>query len=366
MDRKTLAYRLRPLVPVAALILLGGCEQNDPPAAPVQKGDRVVSIMSFNVENLFDNEDDPGKDDKAYLPLENKQSAAHRTECAEIEVPSRRDQCLNWDWSDAILEKKLAVVANTILQVNEGKGADIVALQEIENIDILERLRVGFLAEAEYLPGILIEGRDKRGVDVAFLSRLELADEPVLHQITFSGDYDEREADTRGILQANFVLPDGSVLTAYSVHFPAPYHPTEMRVDAYNRLNQLAADLPGNRAVFAAGDFNTTSTEDSREILLDRLVRPYWTVAHEVGCEDCKGTNYYARDDNWSFLDMILWAPATDRGGKTTWRLSANGLQIANHFAEQVRPDGTPKRFAMPDGGGVSDHWPVVVQIELK
>ena len=31
----------------------------------------TVSVMTFNVENLFDNVDDPGKDDKAYLPRNN-------------------------------------------------------------------------------------------------------------------------------------------------------------------------------------------------------------------------------------------------------------------------------------------------------
>ena len=36
-----------------------------------------------------------------------------------------------------------------------------------------------------------------------------------------------------------FELPDGSVLTGFSVHFPAPFHPTEMREVAYRRLNEL-------------------------------------------------------------------------------------------------------------------------------
>ncbi len=31
------------------------------------------SVMSFNVENLFDTEDDYKKDDKAFLPLSKKQ-----------------------------------------------------------------------------------------------------------------------------------------------------------------------------------------------------------------------------------------------------------------------------------------------------
>ena len=131
--------------------------------------------MTFNVENLFDNIDDPVKDDKAYLPLSAKQTAAHKSACNEIEVQRWRDECLNLDWNDDILDYKMTVIAATILQVNDGRGADIIALQEIENLAVLEQLRTGYLANAGYLPAILIEGTDARGIDVAFLSRLPLA-----------------------------------------------------------------------------------------------------------------------------------------------------------------------------------------------
>ena len=38
----------------------------------------AVTIMTFNVQNLFDNVDDPGKDDMTYLPTDAKQNAASR------------------------------------------------------------------------------------------------------------------------------------------------------------------------------------------------------------------------------------------------------------------------------------------------
>jgi hypothetical protein len=100
--------------------------------------------------------------------------------------------------------------------------------------------------------------------------------------------------------------------------------------------------------------------------MLARFVRPYWTVTHEVGCSGCKGTSYYPPRDDWSFLDMILWSGASDSSEKTTWELRADSVRIANAAAAQVRPDGTPWRFEMPGGSGVSDHWPVVVKIETK
>ena len=322
----------------------------------------AVTVMTFNVENLFDTIDDPGKDDKAHLPLSAKQSAAHRNACALIEVNRWRDECLNLDWNDDILEHKMTVLADTILQVNDGRGADIIALQEVENLAILERLRMDYLSAAGYLPAILIEGTDARGIDVAFLSRLPLARPPRLHPLSIPG-FRERERDTRGVLQADFQLPDGSPLTGFSVHFPAPVYPTEMRVAAYRHLNGLLAALPDDHHAFAAGDFNTTRSEDAEKHLLDSFARPEWTLAHDVGCPGCKGTYYYAAGDDWSFLDMIFFAPA--RGGNATARIRADSVQIANGNPEQVTSNGTPLRFDPEHRRGVSDHWPMIATIEV-
>ena len=351
------------------LAALAACNHNatsSEDATPEAGSGASVTIMAFNVENLFDNVDDPGKEDRTYLALADKQSAEHKAACKEIEVDRWRQQCLDWDWSDAIIDRKLAAVAGVILQVGDGRGPDIVALQEVENIGILERLRTENLAAAGYEPGILIEGDDLRGVDVAFLTRLKLAGPPVLHRTDFSDAGEDRVYDTRGILEATFVRPDGTLLTGYSVHYPAPFHPTEMREAAYRHLNALRAALPPDRDAFAAGDFNTTSTEDRDKAMLARLVRPHWTVAHEVRCAGCKGTSYFAPRDDWSFLDMILWSPAADSGENATWQLRADSVRIANAAPGQVRPDGTPRRFELPAGSGVSDHWPLIATIETK
>lgn len=351
------------LLAFAAMLAIAACRSPD---APDDSAGHPVTIMTFNVENLFDNADDPGKDDGTYLSLADKQNDEHRAACATIEVQHWREQCEDWDWNDDIVDKKLRAVANAILQVGDGKGADIIALQEIENLGILERLRTDYLAGAGYLPAVLIEGNDLRGIDVAFLSKLPLAGSPQLHAIPFDGVDSKRVADTRGILQAEFTLPDGKLLTGFAVHFPAPFHPTEMREIAYRYLGELLDSLPADRLAFAAGDFNTTSTEDARDDLLGRLVRPQWTVAHELGCGDCPGTQYYARDDNWSFLDMILWAKGPERGEKATWRIRADSVRLANNIADQVTADGTPNRFELPQGSGVSDHWPLVMTLESK
>ena len=320
-----------------------------------------VTIMTFNVQNLFDNIDDAGKDDKAYLPIAAKQNDEHIWECNEIEVASWRNECLNLDWSDAAIDFKLRVLADTIRQINNGRGPDIIALQEVENAAILDRLSTEYLIDSDYLPAVLFEGQDQRGIDVAFLSRLPLAEPAKLHPLHFP-EHPEREKDTRGVLEATFELPDGALLTGFAVHFPAPFHPIEMRIAAYEHLAELRAQLPDENHAFAAGDFNTTSAEAEQTGILDLFARPHWTIAHELGCGDCTGTYYYRPNNTWSFLDMILYSPA--RGENATWRIRADSVKVANEMAAQVAPSGAPRPHNPVEKQGVSDHWPLVLSIE--
>lgn len=313
----------------------------------------TVSIMTFNVENLFDNIDDEKKSDETYLPASLKKSEAHIAKCKRVRVRRWRDQCLHWDWNDAVVERKLNVIADSIKQVNQGQGPDIIAFQEIENISILERLRNEKLSGLGYQPGVLLEGKDRRGIDVAFLAKYPAVGAK-LHEIKFPKIQKRRRGDTRPILEATFELPTGDLLTGFAVHFPAPYHPTEMRESAYTTLNKIVGDLPEDRAVFAAGDFNTTREEDANKNMLETWVRPTWQVAHDL-CKDCPGTSYYPPKDDWSFLDMIFWRASED------WEMRRSYL--ANGTPAQRNGDGTPRRFALPEASGVSDHWPLVLEI---
>ncbi len=320
-----------------------------------------VTIMTFNVENLFDTTDDEGRDDHTYLPRSAKDDSAHIARCETIDVERWRRDCLELDWSEDAVEFKLSQLARAILQVNDGLGPDIIALQEVENVDILARLSREFLPAAGYGDAILIEGQDIRGIDVAFLSRLPLVSDPILHAFDASA-FPDRANDTRGVLQATFELPDGGLLTGFSVHFPAPFHPIEMREIAYDHLNTLRSRVPPDHFVFAAGDFNTPAREMTGTSILDDRARPFWTVAHEVDCDGCRGTNYWPSGDSWSFLDMIFWSPAT--GTESQWRIRTGGVYIADGYPDQLNEDGTVKRFNLEAREGVSDHLPMVMTIE--
>ena len=321
----------------------------------------AVTFMTFNVENLFDTRDDKGKDDSTYQPLATKTTAAHKKGCAGIKVDRWRDQCLNWDWSKDVVDYKLGVLAEAIKQVKNGKGPDVLVLQEVENLNILKQLNERGL---NYPTVVLIEGADKRGIDVAVMSRLKQHKKAQLHAIPFKGFPKKRVQDTRGILQVDLKLPDNEILSVFGVHFPAPFHPKEMRVQAFKELNRLVSALPKGRLSMAAGDFNVPKREDQDDFV-STLTGKHWVVGHKVACAGCPGSSYYPPKDSWSFLDMILWSK--NFSTKTSkWEVVAESFRIANNHKEQRSKTGAPKRFEISGPEGVSDHWPLAVDLKLK
>lgn len=332
-----------------------------PPPSIWTPASHAVTVMTFNVENLFDTVDDQGKDDMTFLPLAVKASPSHKKKCAKIEVDKWRDQCLNWDWNDDVLKVKLERLGRVINSAKNGQGPDILVLQEVENQRVLQRLVDDQLKDQGYKI-ILLEGGDARGIDVAILSRLKTRGAPVLHQIPFKKIEERRRRDTRGILQAGFKLPDGRALSVFAVHFPAPFHPYELRADAVAFLNKLKKELPTGTLAIAAGDFNITREEDEAQQVVERFLDANWLVAHKLGCKGCRGTNHYAPKNSWSFLDMILVSKEF-YDGTLDWKALPASVRILNLGEPEQIHNGAPKDFDPQAKSGVSDHWPLAMDI---
>jgi endonuclease/exonuclease/phosphatase family metal-dependent hydrolase len=313
-------------------------------------------FMTFNVENLFDVENDKSKNDATFLPLKLKQNSEHKKGCRQIKNPSWRDQCLNWDWSREVFDFKLKVLSQSVLQAKGGLGPDVLVLQEVENIKALKALNSTGL---NYPTVVLLEGKDKRGIDVALLSRLEQVGEAKLHEIPFLGFGEMRVADTRAILQVDLKLPGGELLTVLGVHFPAPFHPAKMRQQAFQKLGQIRRLLPKGRLVLAAGDFNVPKREDDQLDLVNQATAKDWIVGHKVACKGCPGSTYYPPKDSWSFLDMILWS----QDSTSNWAVLPESMRVLNRGPGQMAKSGAPARFEIDGPSGVSDHWPLAVDL---
>src|SRR5262245_9972615 len=152
----------------AAAALIGLALMATPTLAQEQ---RRVTVMSYNVENLFDTEDNPAREgDNTYLPRSQKGTAEHIALCERNNDPgAHRDECLNLDWNDNVLAKKIANLAAVIGRF-DGSGPDILVLQEVENQQILNRLRAALPGPDSYVTAINLDDSPGRGINVAILS----------------------------------------------------------------------------------------------------------------------------------------------------------------------------------------------------
>ena len=309
------------------------------------------SVMTLNVNNLFDELDDPKKDDKAYLPIELKQTNKHINSCNRVPVNSWKNECLYLDWDTETKDAKLKNLARDILLYDE-TGPDILALQEVENINILEQL-YRLLEPYGYIDLELLESKDYRGIDTAIISKFEIIDS-TLHYIKFSGEFEDK--DTRPILDSTILINDKKI-KVYNVHFPAGYHDVSMRIDSLNKLKNLLQTH--KMPTVALGDFNVNTEEDS-ELFIYNDQEDLWDVAHLVGCADCKGTYYYSYGKSWSFLDTIF----VSKQRNISYDTDSIRLHITEHNA--YKDSGKPIRFNAKSKTGVSDHLPMVARIKIN
>ena len=117
-----------------------------------------ISIMTYNLKNLFDAQDDAGKDDKAYLPIELKNNDDHIMGCLQVRNSKWRNECLFLDWSEELVQKKISNISDLLISMGASQP-DIIAIQEIENLNVL-RMLFSKIEGLGYTDFALIEGED--------------------------------------------------------------------------------------------------------------------------------------------------------------------------------------------------------------
>jgi len=345
-------------------------------AKDVETVTRKVTVMSYNVENLFDTVHDEGKEDWAYLPLSTKRSdPRHQAACAKVSNPTFKRDCLDLDWSAQALQTKVKNIASVISTSFEGQGPDIALFNEVENFNALEELQKNGLRNKGYKEIVLIEGPDSRGIDVAILSRLPLI-ATRSHEVTLPEQNGKPAHPTRSILEATFKIGNKK-LTVFVNHWPSQSNPTENRVAAAKVLVKaaLAADARGE-SVLAMGDFNSLREElngpvgavlqnDFVDGIEERLADKTQKMA-------MPGSHWFK--GSWSFLDraFVLQNSLDNQGMKIDWTdLDVHAPDFALRVNEYRRRDGSvvkthiPYRFDAKQRTGFSDHLPLVLELSL-
>lgn len=296
-------------------------------------------LCTWNVENLFDDRDDPTFSD-------------------EMEDYFGRNP--------KMLQLKLDHLAAVILKMNGGRGPDILSVVEVENRRAAEllmaRLNEGLSESLRYNELIQHDNRSGRKIGPAIITRL-----PVRASRT-------RIFGTRRILEGQ-VEVEGMPLVIQASHWTSRLtDKTGVKRSEYARacyqgfLDRYWEDPDVDMVL--CGDFNDTPSDVSVRSQLRAIAdiarapinahQPWlWDLTARIEAE---GFGTYWHAGRWEVLDHIVASPGlADRKG---WTVRPETLDV-------VAPPfgGHPRRFGGPrerGARGASDHFPITVRLRVN
>jgi endonuclease/exonuclease/phosphatase family metal-dependent hydrolase len=310
-------------------------------------------LLAWNVENLFDDQND-GHEYPEFVP-----------------GPS---------WNTSTFWERCQRIGDVLRSLPDG-GADLVALEEIENENALRVLRERFLDGLGYRYFVMPPDSGT-SVRVALLSRY-----PFVRTGVFYPAKSEDGENPRAVLEAE-VQTSAGVLVVLVNHWksrqPDPQLTEGDRSSAAYVLNRrLEAHLadPSFPLIVAVGDFNADTKLSSE--LEEPCLRPaqkrdsppaaawldVWTEAMAAarsgqgwydawqGGGAMPGTYYY--EGKWSRLDHAFVAGASL--GRSSRRVTV--VPWGNKALLNVQ--GTPRAWSLKDRKGVSDHLPLWITVSL-
>ncbi|MEM7625864.1 MAG: endonuclease/exonuclease/phosphatase family protein [Planctomycetota bacterium] len=296
-----------------------------------RKDKSKLTLMSFNVEFMWD----------GYPPEEGSESIkfAHRG-------------------NPELAAAKMARIAEIIRK----HDPDMVSLDEVENLDALERLNREFLSDMGY-EAYLKNGRDQyTGQDVGLLTRID-PDEPLWREDRRGRSGDVNKSASKNYI-AKFTVGDERI-ALIGVHFLS--RPTDRR-RLHDRQAQADSILNAAREldtegfhVIIAGDIN--DYDGSKEASDHRSNQPITNVVASLRGMDPATAN----DD---LVNVAQFVPKKRRytchwdknnNGKIDGRdelTSIDHILVAPELAERIDEVEFPNRY---DPAGISDHFPIVV-----
>ncbi|NND88360.1 MAG: endonuclease/exonuclease/phosphatase family protein [Flavobacteriaceae bacterium] len=323
-----------------------------------KKSYKVNTIAFYNVENLFDYEDDPITFD-------------------DDRTPTGKDH-----WTKEIYESKLKNMAQVIGEIGSdvtGTAPAIVGLCETENRRVLEDLvNQEELIDHDY--GIIqFESPDRRGIDVALLYQKAIFT-PTNYKAYPLYIYDNNEP-TKRVYTRDQLLVSG-MLDGEKIHFIVNHWPSRSGGEARSRqkrinaaklnkkiIDSLWSDDPYAK-IITMGDLNDDPTSPSvKEYLVAKESRDDLKNKELYNpMEDMfkKGIGTLAWRDSWNLFDQMIVSSELTKKDYSTYRFYKAGIYNKNYLANpRGRYKGYPYRSFAGGGftGGYSDHFPVYVYL---
>ncbi len=316
---------------------------------------RAHTIAFYNLENLFDPEDDPHKYDEN-SPL----------------MAIKKDRL-------KIYKKKVQNMARVIADIGQeltNNTPAIVGVAEIENSTVLEALVNDASLVNKNYGMVHFDSPDQRGIDVGLLyqKRLFIPTHKSRHALKIYNSTTQKRIYTRDQLLVSGKL-DGELIHILVNHWPSRRGgeaSSKWKREAAAKLNKRLIDSIQSKNPYAKiitmGDLNDNPTNSSikkileakgkkKNIGLKGIYNPM-----EAFYKKGLGSNAYA--DSWSLFDQIMITqPFLDKD-YSSFRFYKAGIFNKNYLVNKKgRFKGYPLR-SFAEGGftnGYSDHFPVYI-----
>lgn len=328
---------------------------------PAKTAGQDYTVMFYNVENLFDTEDDTTKNDEEFLP-----------------EGTRR-------WTASRYHRKLNSLARAIAEAGEWDLPSLIGLCEVENERVVKDLAYGTLLSAGNYGVIHRDSPDPRGIDLAVLyrrDRFKMVEArswlpeseggvPVLTRNLLYVKVTAR-SDTLHLLICHMPSRRGGVLAAEGLR-------EKMIKLAASRVDSIMSTEEGRAAIIVMGDFNTAPDDqllseltggrgfddNAAGIVRDSVISGLINLSADLAC---KGKGSYRYQGIWEMIDQVLVSPAME-DSSSVWLTPPGCFRVVEAPFLLTEDDTYPGQKPFPTyggyrySGGYSDHLPVAVKL---
>lgn len=343
---------------------------NDTTPGRSQETTHNIRVMSYNVENLFDTEDDPRTSgDDAFTPED------------------------VYRWTDGKYHRKLYQLASVISEVGKWDYPDVVGLIEIENLEVVRDLsKTDILRQVDYRIAVT-RGADPRSIDVALMWNPKTFRQIEAYEIPHYGDLltyplrrdprDKRERSGKGRSSLWVALEErhtGEVFDFIVVHLPSRRGGTNStstkREEVNGKLNRVLDLIEAKREVpriIVMGDFNDSPTNVSvKDSLRSRAIndahgsfrdKELYNLSSDLEHQG-KGSHYFRRR-LWLPDQIMVSGNLLDPRSGTRVPDKREVIFSPTFLRRGLAPKRSFRgtRF---DYNGYSDHFPVFIDIVTK
>ena len=310
---------------------------------------RTAVVGFYNLENLFDTQDDPQTSDDDLTPASYKQ------------------------WDEARYRTKLSNLASVIKELGAADGPDVLGVIELENKQVLKALVAEpAIADRNYQI-VHFDSPDPRGIDVALLYKPEHFSVTTQRAVRIT--LPDTTMGTRDLLVVDGVL-NGEPITLMVCHWPSRrggQKALNRRLSVAQQTRRVIGEqLKANphARILLMGDFNDAPTDSSIVHLLgaspDLPKLPkgkLYNAFYDLQIQG-KGTMYYrSRPD---VFDMMLLSPGLTTGGGLHFKPSSAAIYAPDRLTSpQSKFPGEPlgTYIGRKYIGGYSDHFPVYLTL---